>query len=198
MTTQDTQSAVPIQKIPMGVRGGTRPGAGRKKKAGERYASGDLKPAHEPRESGISPAMVERMERALLERVADRDLATPLGWLRLHNCLTRAQTAAGMTYAELCDKLARAIGVPPGIKAQSFEPSTGRSESQGASTKGARRARDRHEVATMFAAGRNQKIRALLHNVCYLGNHPMAQDLPALSTALDKLERHCRLTGSWK
>jgi len=79
---------------------------GRRRKAGERYPSGKLKP------TGVPPAQIKRVVAMAARGAADVLLATQLGWLRLDGAITDAQAAAGVSFATLVGQHDAALGLP--------------------------------------------------------------------------------------
>src|SRR5205085_6303989 len=79
---------------------------GPKRRAGERYPSGKLKPA------GTPPAQIKRVVAMATRGAADVFLATQLGWLRLDEIITDTQAAAGVTFATLAGQHDAIFGLP--------------------------------------------------------------------------------------
>ncbi len=78
---------------------------GRKRHPGERYPSGDLKPA-------AMPMTLTRQIAAYARLVRDKRLNTALGHLRLHDELTDAQVEAGQRFGVLVGQHDRVQGLP--------------------------------------------------------------------------------------
>jgi hypothetical protein len=78
---------------------------GPKRRKGDRYPSGKLKP-EDP------PAAVRRMLDLARAGAADQLLATQLGWLRVNGLLDDRQVAAGMRFAAIVGQHDRVHGLP--------------------------------------------------------------------------------------
>lgn len=81
---------------------------GPKLKAGERYASGALKPNC----SGPAPVAIKRAIEAALRGAGDPRWGSTIGRLRLEGVLTDRQLGAAESYGRLRGKFDRAMGMP--------------------------------------------------------------------------------------
>lgn len=84
--------------------------AGRKRKSGRRYASGDI--VRELLENKSGPTQIKRMFDHLLRSARDPALGTPMGRMFLEGFITPAEYNAGIKFALLRAKADRAMGVP--------------------------------------------------------------------------------------
>ncbi len=84
---------------------------GRKPHAGERYASGGIKPV-DKRDKGFSPVVVRRIVDLAQRGAADPRLASVVGVLHLTGEVTAVQFSAASHYAKVRGRYDRATGVP--------------------------------------------------------------------------------------
>lgn len=97
---------------PRGGKGlGGRSRAGRPALAGDRYPSGQLKPA-DKREGVQAPALLKRNFDEALRGAADPLYGTSLGLLFMHGKISAAQLTAGTAFARLRGRYDRAMGMP--------------------------------------------------------------------------------------
>jgi hypothetical protein len=154
---------------------------GRPRLAGDRYPSGQLKPVGK-QPDGTPPAKIRRAVDLALHGAADPVLATPLGWLRLHNKLTDSQVAAGIAYAKLRGQADRALGLPRrSIASPSYEVGYG---SRGSSAAPDANRKTNERWGELRKELRPQGVN-LLDYVCVLNHAPAHWDQQALRADLN-------------
>lgn len=183
--------------------------SGPKRKAGERFPGGKLKPTDRD-SSGPPGALVRRLFDLAKADAADPRLATAIGWLRLHDILSDRQFAAAEAYARLRGQYEAIMQVP---RRTAASPSYGDGVRRGSkflSERQVRRIRENHDA--MLASledwwpegtivdGKMPRqaavqSQALLDRVCIDDQHPMATELKAFCRALDRLVKHFRITN---
>jgi hypothetical protein len=166
---------------------------GRKRKDGDRYPSGKLKPAEA--QPGTPPAKIRRAVDLALAGAADPMLATAVGWLRLHAILTDTQVAGAQAYAKLQGQYDSAIGLP---RRSAASPAYGSGFSSGSN-----REPDDRMIATVkrrYAELRDvvrcsgPKATGIMERVCIEDAHPTAWELTDFISTLNAVVKHLRIT----
>ena len=165
---------------------------GRRRKAGERYPSGELKPPGPP------PAQIKRMVAMAARGAADVLLATQLGWLRLEHVITDAQASAGVSFATLVGQHDAVLGLSHrSARSPSYELGFAGVRSWSAPEADSERVatlRRRHDAAVACLQEAGPRVENVVRTVCIDDRVPDWVDRPLLLRGLDALARHFGVT----
>jgi hypothetical protein len=149
-------------------------GAGRPRKEGERYASGDLKRSETQKEAMSVAIEARRRIDGWGTKVTDETVKSPfagytLGRMFLDGRITEDQRKAGDEYAEIISRYHKLTGIPfPSARAQSLFSVKGHDGEQSESvTDKARRASNAmmEAVGILLRCEDGPQVRALVHNL---------------------------------
>lgn len=164
---------------------------GRNAKAGDRYRSGDLKPA-------MSPSAVRRAVDVAKQFGREPLFGSPLGRLRLLDELTDRQVSAGKTYEKIRREADRYLDAPSRSARSpaygvSFGLSCGANDED--SEIAGRAVRRMTTIRGLVAMSERSQIKVidLLDRVCLLGEAPASYELESLRRALDAIAAGMRL-----
>ena len=165
---------------------------GRKRKAGERYPSGQIKPPGPP------PAQIKRMVAMAARGAADVLLATQLGWLRLEHVITDAQASAGVSFATLVGQHDAVLGLQRrAASSPSYELGFAGVRSWNSPEADAERVatlRRRYDAAVACLQEAGPRVEQVVRAVCTDDRVPDWVDRPLLLRGLDALARHFGVT----
>ena len=162
--------------------------AGRPRKIGERYPSGDLRKDHRGSKSGYqeryAPAEIKRATDAAMAGLRDAHWGTVLGRFYLTGKLTGAQHAAGKRWAETWDDYCVAMGLPsPHPKSLVIgapsrgEPPDPDSDAGRAAARSAERARKRFEAAHKILIREGMQAEKAVRDICEgVGKSPIGHE----------------------
>jgi hypothetical protein len=149
-------------------------GAGRPRKEGERYKSGDVKRSETQKEVMSVAIEARRRVDGWSEKVTDETVKSPfagytLGRMFLDGRITEDQRKAGDEYAEIISRYHKLTGIPfPSARAQSLFSVKGHDGEQSEShTTKARRASNAmmEAIGILLRLEDGPQIRALIHNL---------------------------------
>lgn len=149
-------------------------GAGRPRKEGERYASGDIKRSETQKE--VMSVVIEARRRidGWSDKVTDDTVKSPfagytLGRVFLDGRITEDQRKAGDEYAEIISRYHRLTGIPfPSARAQSLFSVKGHDgeQSESVTTKARNASNAMMEViGVLLRCDDGPQVRALVHNL---------------------------------
>ncbi len=157
--------------------------AGRKRKAGDRYPSGDLKPER--------TLTLTRRIAAYARHAGDQRLTNALGWLRLEEKLTDNQVEAGQRFAILVGQHDRANGFPRrSVAPISYQRGYGLAGTPPIDAEAITRVCSRYEAADICLT---DKERVVVLAVCLEDQVPSWADLRTLNLGLAALAVHFRI-----
>jgi hypothetical protein len=149
-------------------------GAGRPRKQGERYPSGDIKRSETQKEAMSVAIEARRRIDGWSAKVTDETVKSPfagytLGRMFLDGRITEEQRKAGDEYAEIISRYHRLTGIPfPSARAQSLFSVKGHDGEQSDSvTDKARRASNAmmEAIGILLRCDDGPQVRALVHNL---------------------------------
>ena len=173
--------------------------AGRKRKQGRRYASGDL-----VREVETAPMAIRRLHDAAVAGMADARWGTEIGRLYLVRRITSEQFAAGSRWAELASRHSAAIGSRATLASPSdFNRSRGTpvdpdSEAGEAEARRHLRDMDRYQKALVVLARHGQAVTQAIRRLCEEDLHLSFLEFGHALFGLNELAIHFGLTGGGK
>ena len=151
--------------------------AGRPRKEGERYPSGDIKRSETQKEAMSTVVEARRRIDGWGDKVSDETVKSPfagytLGRMFLDGRITEEQRKAGDEYAEIIARYHRATGIPfPSARAQSLFSVKGHEGEQNETvTERARKASNAMMEVTgvLLRCDDGPQVRALVHNLAVL------------------------------
>ncbi|MGR9130789.1 hypothetical protein [Rhizobium leguminosarum] len=149
-------------------------GAGRPRKEGERYPSGDIKRSETQREVMSVAIEARRRIDRWSEKVTDETVKSPfagytLGRIFLDGRITEDQRKAGDEYAEIISRYHKLTGIPfPSARAQSLFSVKGHDgeQSESVTTKARNASNAMMEViGILLRCDDGPQVRALVHNL---------------------------------
>lgn len=173
--------------------------AGRKRKSGRRYASGDL-----VREVETAPSAIRRLRDAALAGMADARWGAQIGRLYLAGRLTSEQYDAGCRWAALASRHSAAIGSRAGTNSPSdFNRSKGTPvdpDSPAGEMEARRHLKDleRYQKALVVLARHGVSVRMAIRRLCEEDLHLTFLEFGHALFGLNELAIHFGLTGQSK
>lgn len=152
-------------------------GAGRPRKEGERYPSGDLKRSETQKEVMSVAIEARRRIDRWGEKVTDETVKSPfagytLGRIFLDGRITEDQRKAGDEYAEIISRYHKLTGIPfPSARAQSLFSVKGHDgeQSESVTTKARNASNSMMEViGILLRCDDGPQVRALVHNLAVM------------------------------
>lgn len=173
--------------------------AGRKRKQGRRYASGDL-----VREVETPPAAIRRLRDAALAGMQDARWGAEIGRLYLAGRITSEQYAAGCRWADLARRHSAALGARAGTASSSdFNRSQGAPidpDSDAGLLESRRHLKDleRYQKALVVLARHGVSVRMAIRRLCEDDLHLSFLEFGHAMFGLNELAMHFGLTGGGK
>ncbi len=173
--------------------------AGRKRKPGKRYASGDL-----VREVAPAPSAIRRLRDAALAGMADARWGAEIGRLYLAGKLNSDQYGAGCRWADLASRHSAAIGSRRGLTSSSdFNRSQGTPvdpDSEAGELERRRHLKDleRYQKALAVIARHGVTVTQAIRRLCEEDLHLTTPEFGHALFGLNELVGHFGLTASSK
>ncbi|MEK1930400.1 MAG: hypothetical protein AAAC47_11565 [Pararhizobium sp.] len=184
-------------------------GAGRPRKEGERYPSGDLKRSETARE--VMSVAIEARRRidgwskeTPDEKVKDQRAGYVLGRMRLDGSITEEQLKAGDEYAEIMARYYRMVGIPfPSARAQSLFSIKGHDgdETQSVTDRARRASNSMMEITGLLLRCEDgPQVKQMVHNTAVMSYDHLrgmgSQQLLWLRRGLDAIAKRKDLRQS--
>lgn len=173
--------------------------AGRKRKSGKRYSSGDL-----IREVVPAPSAIRRLRDAALAGMADARWGAEIGRLYLAGRLNSEQYGAGCRWADLASRHSAAIGSRAGMASSSdFNRSHGTPadpDSEAGELEARRHLKDmeRYQKALTVIARHGSDVTQAIRRLCEEDVHLTTPEFVHALFGLNELVGHFGLTSSSK